>query len=460
MSDNKKINIKITADVSKFKSSMDNANKQVKKFKTETKTAGNTKLDNVTKQVDKINNKTKQLNNTTKNTTKNFKNVNSVKLGNATKQVDKINRKVSETSKKTADSTKKITSLKDKINSIKDKALSGVSKTMSSLRDKATGANSSTGKLKDSISNLTGIFSAFKSGNFSEAFSRISSASLPIPGNVKAIIASVTILVGALKKLYEAGKQRFFEGLTDMKNDFSPITNAITSLGSAVKTTFESITEFSLSLQGLATAGINFETQMNKVQQLSGATGNQLEQLSDKAKYLGSTTRFQAYQIGQGFEYMSMAGWNASEMLNGINSVVNLSILSGQSLASCSDIVTDDLTALGLEANQASDFVDKLASTITRSNTNVELYGYALTQCGAQAGTLGVNVTDLNTAIGLMANAGKHICSVIKKLIAKIINLSRWNPKFIFIISFYVSICYNIYYRGCLYGKEINTRGI
>ena len=268
MSDNKKINIKITADVSKFKSSMDNANKQVKKFKTETKTAGNTKLDNVTKQVDKINNKTKQLNNTTKNTTKNFKNVNSVKLGNATKQVDKINRKVSETSKKTADSTKKITSLKDKINSIKDKALSGVSKTMSSLRDKATGANSSTGKLKDSISNLTGIFSAFKSGNFSEAFSRISSASLPIPGNVKAIIASVTILVGALKKLYEAGKQRFFEGLTDMKNDFSPITNAITSLGSAVKTTFESITEFSLSLQGLATAGINFETQMNKVQQL------------------------------------------------------------------------------------------------------------------------------------------------------------------------------------------------
>lgn len=406
MSDSKKINIKITADVSKFKSSMENANKQIKKFKTETKTAGNTKLDNVTKQVDKINNKTKQLNNTTKNTTKNFKNVNSVKLGNATKQVDKINRKVSETSKKTADSTKKITSMRDKINSIKDKALSGVSKTMSNLKDKATGANSSTGKLKDSISNLTGAFSSLKSGNFSDAFSRISSASLPIPGHVKAIIASVTILIASLKKLYDAGKQRFFEGLTSMKNDFSPIANAITSLGSAVKTTFESITEFSLSLQGLATAGINFETQMNKVQQLSGATGNQLEQLSDKAKYLGSTTRFQAYQIGQGFEYMAMAGWNASEMLSGINSVVNLSILSGQSLASCSDIVTDDLTALGLEANQASDFVDKLASTITRSNTNVELYGYALTQCGAQAGTLGVNVTDLNTAIGLMANAG------------------------------------------------------
>lgn len=346
MSDNKELKIKITADISKFKRNMDNVTKQVKKFKTETKTAGNTKLDNVTKQVDKINNKTKQLNNTTKNTSKNLKNVNNVKLDNATKQVDKINRKVTETSKKTADSTKKITSMRDKINSIKDKALSGVSKTMSNLKDKATGANSSTGKLKDSISNLTGAFSSLKSGNFSDAFSRISSASLPIPGHVKAIIASVTILIASLKKLYDAGKQRFFEGLTSMKNDFSPITNAITALGSSIKTTFESITEFSLSLQGLATAGINFETQMNKVQQLSGATGNQLEQLSDKAKYLGSTTRFQAYQIGQGFEYMSMAGWNASEMLSGINSVVNLSILSGQSLASCSDIVTKLLVGL------------------------------------------------------------------------------------------------------------------
>ena len=43
---------------------------------------------------------------------------------------------------------------------------------------------------------------------------------------------------------------------------------------------------------------------------------------------------------------VQMAGWNASEMLSGINSVVNLSILSGQSLASCSDIVTKLLVGL------------------------------------------------------------------------------------------------------------------
>ena len=120
-----------------------------------------------------------------------------------------------------------------------------------------------------------------------------------------------------------------------------------------------------------------------------------------------------------------MAGWNASEMLSGINSVVNLSILSSTGLGVAADIVTDDLTAMGLEANQASDFVDKLAATITRSNTNVELYGEAMKQCGSQAGTLGISVTDLNTAIGLMANSAKKGSSAGMSLKNLMANMSH-----------------------------------
>lgn len=70
------------------------------------------------------------------------------------------------------------------------------------------------------------------------------------------------------------------------------------------------------------------------------------------------------------------------------------------------DILTDDLTALGLQANQAGDFADKLAATITRSNTDVILFGESMKQTGAVAGALGVSMTDLSTAIGLQANAG------------------------------------------------------
>ena len=43
--------------------------------------------------------------------------------------------------------------------------------------------------------------------------------------------------------------------------------------------------------------------------------------------------------------YMAMAGWKTSDMLSGIEGIMNLAAASGEDLASTSDIVTDALTA-------------------------------------------------------------------------------------------------------------------
>lgn len=101
-----------------------------------------------------------------------------------------------------------------------------------------------------------------------------------------------------------------------------------------------------------------------------------------------------------------MAGWSTQEMLDGVQSTLNLAKIGATDLGTASDILTDDLTALGMQANQAGDFADKLAATITRSNTDVVLFGESMKQTGAIAGALGVSMTDLSTSIGLMANAG------------------------------------------------------
>lgn len=103
---------------------------------------------------------------------------------------------------------------------------------------------------------------------------------------------------------------------------------------------------------------------------------------------------------------MGMAGWSTSEMLEGVQSTLNLAKIGSTDLGTASDILTDDLTALGMSANQAGDFADKLAATITRSNTDVVLFGESMKQTGAVAGALGASMTDLSTSIGLMANAG------------------------------------------------------
>ncbi len=119
-----------------------------------------------------------------------------------------------------------------------------------------------------------------------------------------------------------------------------------------------------------------------------------------------------------------MAGWSTQEMLDGVQSTLNLAKIGATDLGTASDILTDDLTALGMQANQAGDFADKLAATITRSNTDVVLFGESMKQTGAIAGALGASMTDLSTSIGLMANAGikgSKAGMSLKNMLAKIL---------------------------------------
>ncbi|MGL5765163.1 MAG: phage tail tape measure protein [Sarcina sp.] len=108
-------------------------------------------------------------------------------------------------------------------------------------------------------------------------------------------------------------------------------------------------------------------------------------------------------------------GWSANESIAGMSDVLNLATIGSTSLATSSDIVTDGLTALGMSANQAGNFVDMLSATITSSNTNVEMFGETAKYSASIAGTLGVSMADLSVGIGLMA---KQNWSVIEKSIA------------------------------------------
>ena len=155
-----------------------------------------------------------------------------------------------------------------------------------------------------------------------------------------------------------------------------------------------------------AKVGGDFEAQMSKVSAISGATGDDLQALEDKAKQLGIDTKFSATEAGQAFEYMAMAGWKTEQMLNGVAGIMDLAAASGEDLASVSDIVTDAMTAFGLSADQSTHFADVLAKASSNANTNVGLMGETFKYVAPVAGAMGFNVEDTATAIGLMANAG------------------------------------------------------
>lgn len=149
-----------------------------------------------------------------------------------------------------------------------------------------------------------------------------------------------------------------------------------------------------------------FDSSMSKVQAVSGATGGEFDQLRDKAREMGSKTKFSASEAAEAMNYMAMAGWKTKDMLSGIDGIMNLAAASGEDLATTSDIVTDGLTALGYSAKDAGRMADVMAAASSNANTNVSMMGETFKYAAAVAGSMGYSMEDVALATGLMANAG------------------------------------------------------
>lgn len=200
----------------------------------------------------------------------------------------------------------------------------------------------------------------------------------------------------------------------DTKLDSSGFSKGIDKLGSVAKTGMGILVKAgTAAVTALGAAGVaaikvgsDFEAAMSEVQAISGATGSDLEKLSDAAKEMGATTKFSASESAEALKYMAMAGWDTEEMLNGLPGVINLAAASGEALGTVSDIVTDAMTAFGLSTEETSRFVDVLAQTANKSNTNVAMLGESFQYVAPVAGALGFSIEDTAVALGLMANSG------------------------------------------------------
>lgn len=182
------------------------------------------------------------------------------------------------------------------------------------------------------------------------------------------------------------------------------------TVGSAIEGVGQKLMPVTAAVGGLGAAAVkvasDFDSAMSQVAAVSGATGKDLEALRDKAREMGSKTKFSASEAAEAMNYMAMAGWKTGDMLSGIEGIMNLAAASGEDLATTSDIVTDALTALGLSAEDSGHFADILAVASSNANTNVAMMGETFKYCAPVAGALGFSAEDTAEAIGLMANAG------------------------------------------------------
>lgn len=152
--------------------------------------------------------------------------------------------------------------------------------------------------------------------------------------------------------------------------------------------------------------GSSFEAAMSEVEAISGATGDELDALTEKAKKLGASTKFSATESAEAFKYMSLAGWSTSQMLASVDGVMNLAAASGMDLAAASDMVTDYLSAFNMEAEKAAYMADMMAYAQANSNTTAAQLGDAYGNCASILNTAGQDIETVTALLEAMANQG------------------------------------------------------
>lgn len=151
---------------------------------------------------------------------------------------------------------------------------------------------------------------------------------------------------------------------------------------------------------------MEFEAAMSKVKAITNSTDADMARLTQTARELGANTQYSATEAAQAMSYLGMAGWKTEQIISGMPGLLDLAAASGEDLARVADIVSDDLTAFKMPAEQAAHMADVMAAASTNANTNVSMMGETFKYAGAVAGALGYTFEDVAVATGLMANSG------------------------------------------------------
>ena len=172
--------------------------------------------------------------------------------------------------------------------------------------------------------------------------------------------------------------------------------------------------------------GKAFDSSMSNVAALSGATDEELKMLRDTAKEFGATTKFSASQAADALGYMALAGWDAETSASALGGVLDLAAASGMDLAAASDMVTDYMSAFGMEAKDSAYFADLLAYAQGNANTTAQGLGEAFKNSAANMNAAGQDIETTVALLSMMANqglkgseAGTALTAVMRDMTAK-----------------------------------------
>ena len=196
----------------------------------------------------------------------------------------------------------------------------------------------------------------------------------------------------------------FMDNTQSSGDRIEALGGVLSSVGSALSKT---VTPGIMAISAASVnAAASFESSMSNVQALSGATGEELERLSETAKKFGATTQFSASECSDAFGYMALAGWNTEQMISGLPGVLDLAAASSMQLSEASDILTDYISAFSLTAGDATHVADLMAYAQANSNTSTQQLADAFKNCAANANAYGYSMEETTGLLAAFADQG------------------------------------------------------
>lgn len=223
--------------------------------------------------------------------------------------------------------------------------------------------------------------------------------------------------IGYIKLNIQDFKNKYEQVHSDTEN-LDKIADGMGSIfdkaGKMIVAAFASIAAASAAaLKSVISVGSSFQSSMSQVAATMGMSANEIannseeyKKLSEAAKEMGATTKFSATEAADALNYLALAGYSVNDSVSMLPKILDVAAAGGMDLAKASDMVTDAMSALGLSLDEADSFIDKLARTSQKSNTSVSQLGEAILQIGGTAKSLAGGVSELDTALGILANNG------------------------------------------------------
>lgn len=213
------------------------------------------------------------------------------------------------------------------------------------------------------------------------------------------------------------GAQSMLDQLNGGKGTGKTIAKGMFSgLASAAKAAAKgSLASLSLIGAGSAAAakaatdvGMDFESAMSDLAGTAGIakTSQEFAQLEEAARNVGATTNKTSTEAAAALKYMALAGWDTNDSVQALSDMVKLSSASGTDLATTSDLVTDSMGALGLTMNDYAGYMDMVAAADSSANYSASEFMETMIGAGGSARMLGINLNELGTAAGILANNG------------------------------------------------------